>query len=84
MYQLKFYVSSVDFIVAKCREVNRGGYGIIKDTVPTSVNKESGHWSLVTGKGKVVPVLFSLTEHDAMKAYRESGYTATRFLVPRH
>jgi hypothetical protein len=33
----------------------------------------SFHICNITGKGKVVPVLFSLTEHHAMKAYCGSG-----------
>jgi hypothetical protein len=36
--------------------------------------------SKVKVKGKVVPVLFRLTDHHAMKAYWESGGIAPRFL----
>jgi hypothetical protein len=41
-------------------------------------------YNKVKGKGKVVPVLFYLTEHHAMKAYCDSGCRAPRILRPRH
>jgi hypothetical protein len=48
---------------------------------PDDDDDNSPYCSTVEGKGKVVPVLFFLAEHNTMKAYWEWRYSSTHSLT---